>query len=105
VHIKVTLNNSFVRTRCVICGAGFKMWHLAYDAYDEDGERLGVLCEVCCTLDVEALRTTLREQAAALRAEADDLEALADDDFRLPSAADVAAAQRVFDEQHFGGVP
>jgi len=111
MHIKVTPNNCFVRMGCFICGASFKMGDLAYDVYDADGEQLGVLCaegpagEVCCTQDVETLRAALRERAAALQAAADEVEALADEELTLPSTADVAAAQHLFDQQHFGGCP
>jgi hypothetical protein len=94
MQIKVKPNRFFAPMGCPICGHGFKLREVEFEAYDDAGEYLGSLCEECCERDIEGLRAALHEHAAGIRNWADALDALADEVIMLPSAEEIAVATR-----------
>jgi hypothetical protein len=110
MYIIAHWNGHGVRVRCVICGAGFRLGEVAYDALAEDAphEMLGAVCQACIILSAAELRQRLRDAAEALRQEAKRLDALAAGPLHLPPPQDIRPTRqhikRLHDAACLGGV-
>jgi hypothetical protein len=72
-------NHHYLHVGCLVCGQRCELGTEVHDAYDDDGDHLGSICDACMALTPAERRVTMHAQADALRAEADDLDALAED--------------------------
>jgi hypothetical protein len=110
MYIIAHWNGHGIRVRCAICGAGFRLGEVAYDALAEDAphEMLGAVCQACIVLSEAELRQRLRGAAGALRREAERLDALAAEPLHLPHPQDIRPTRRQIKRMHdtacLGGV-
>jgi hypothetical protein len=99
-----------IRVRCVICGEGFDLGEVAYDALAEDAahEMLGAVCQACIILSEAELHQRLRDAAEALRREAERLDAFAAEPLHVPPPQDIRPPRRQIKRMHdtacLGGV-
>jgi hypothetical protein len=79
MYIIAHWNGHGIRVGCIICGEGFDLGKVAYDAVTEDAphEMLGAVCGACVVLSEAERRQRLRGAAEALRQEAERLDAWA----------------------------
>jgi hypothetical protein len=79
MYIIAHWNGHGMRVGCMICGEGFDLGEVAYDALTEDAphEMIGAICDACMVLSEAELRQRLRDAADALRQEAKRLDARA----------------------------
>jgi hypothetical protein len=110
MYIIAHWNGHGIRVRCMICGEGFGLGEVAYDALTEDAphEMLGAVCQACIVLSEAELRLRLRDAADALRREAKRLDALASGPLHLPPPEDIRPTRRHIKRMHdtvcLGGV-
>jgi hypothetical protein len=76
-------NHHYLHVRCLVCGHRCELNTICHDAYDDDGEHVGSVCDACMVLTSAERRVTIHAQADALRAEADDLDAMAEEVWHL----------------------
>jgi hypothetical protein len=76
-------NHHYLHVGCLVCGQRCELGTEAHDAYDDDGAHLGSVCDACMALTQAERRTTMHAFADALRAEADNLDSLAEDPWLL----------------------
>ena len=90
------------RVGCMVCGEGFDLGEVAYDALTEDAphEMIGAICEACMVLSEAELRQRLRDAAAALRQEAARLDARAAEPMHLPPPQDIRPTRRHIRRMH-----
>jgi hypothetical protein len=110
MYIIAHWNGHGIRVRCMVCGAGFRLGEVAYDALAEDAphDMLGAVCQACIVLSEAELRQRLRDAAEALRREAERLEARAAEPLHLPPPQDIRPTRRHIKRMHdtacLGGV-
>jgi hypothetical protein len=91
-----------IRVGCMICGEGFRLGEVAYDALAEDAphEMLGAVCQACIVLSEAELRQRLRDAAEALRQEAKRLDVRAAEPLHIPSPQDIRPTRRQIKRMH-----
>ena len=96
MYIIAHWNGHGVRVGCIICGEGFDLGEVAYDALAEDAphEMIGAICHACMVLSESAMRQRLRDAAEALRHEAERLDARAAEPMHLPNPQDIRPTRR-----------
>jgi hypothetical protein len=110
MYIIAHWNGHGLRVGCMICGEGFELGEVAYDAVTEDAPhgRLGPVCHACIVLSEAEMRQRLRDAAEALRQEATRLDARATEPLHLPHPQDIRPTRhhikRMHDTACLGGV-
>jgi hypothetical protein len=110
MYIIAHWNGHGMRVGCMICGEGFDLGEVAYDALAEDAPHamIGTVCEACMVLSEAELRQRLRDTADALRQEAERLDARASEPLHLPHLQDIRPTRRQIKRMHdtacLGGV-
>jgi hypothetical protein len=96
MYIIAHWNGHGLRVGCMICGEGFELGEVAYDAVTEDAphEMLGAVCGACIVLSEAELRQRLRDAAEALRQEAKRLDARAAEPLHLPHPQEIRPTRR-----------
>jgi hypothetical protein len=102
MYIIAHWNGHGSRVRCTICGEGFELGEVAYDAVTEDAphEMLGAVCQACIVLSEAELRQRLRGAAEALRQEAERLDARAAEPLHLPPPQEIRPTRRQIKRMH-----
>jgi hypothetical protein len=102
MHIIAHWNGHGIRVGCMICGEGFDLGEVAYDALAEDAPHamLGAVCEACMVLSEAEMRQRLRDTADALRQEAERLDARAAEPLHLPQPQDIRPTRRQIKRMH-----
>jgi len=102
MYIIAHWNGHGIRVGCMICGEGFDLGEVAYDALTEDAphEMIGAVCEACMVLSEAELRQRLRDAADALRHEAERLDARAAEPLHLPNAQEIRPTRRHIRRMH-----
>ena len=102
MYIIAHWNGHGVRVGCMICGEGFDLGEVAYDALAEDmpHEMIGAICNACMVLSESAMRQRLRDTAEALRHEAERLDARAAEPMHLPNPQDIRPTRRHIRRMH-----
>jgi hypothetical protein len=102
MYIIAHWNGHGIRVRCMVCGEGFRLGEVAYDALAEDAphEMLGAVCQACIVLSEAELRQRLRDAAEALRQEAKGLDALAAGPLHVPPPQDIRPTRRHIKRMH-----
>jgi hypothetical protein len=110
MYIIAHWNGHSIRVRCMICGEGFQLGEVAYDAVTEDvpHEMLGAICRACIILSEAEMRQRLQDAAEALRQEAERLDARAAEPIHLPPPQEIRPTRRQIKRMHdmvcLGGV-
>ena len=96
MYIIAHWNGHGVRVGCMICGEGFDLGEVAYDAVTEDAPHamIGAVCEACIVLSEAEMRQRLRDAADALRQEAERLDARAAEPIHVPPPQDIRPTRR-----------
>jgi hypothetical protein len=96
MYIIAHWNGHGIRVGCMICGEGFDLGEVAYDAVTEDAphEMIGAVCDACIVLPEAELRQRLRDAAEALRQEAERLDARAEEPIHVPYPQDIRPTRR-----------
>ena len=110
MYIIAHWNGHGTRVGCMICGEGFDLGEVAYDALTEEAPHamIGAVCEACMDLSVAEIRQRLRDTADALRQEAERLDARAAEPIHVPHPQDIRPTRRHIKRMHdtacLGGV-
>ena len=102
MYIIAHWNGHGIRMGCIICGEGFDLGEVAYDAVTEDAPHamIGAVCEACMVLSEAEMRQRLRDAADALRQEAERLDARAAEPLHLPHPQDIRPTRRHIKRMH-----
>jgi hypothetical protein len=102
MYIIAHWNGHGIRVGCMICGEGFDLGEVAYDAVTEDAphEMIGAVCDACVVLPEAELRQRLRDAAEALRQEAERLDARAEEPIHVPYPQDIRPTRRHIKRMH-----
>jgi hypothetical protein len=102
MHIIAHWNGHGIRVGCMICGEGFDLGEVAYDAVTEHAphEMMGTVCEACMVLSEAEMRQRLRYAADALRQEAERLDACAAEPLHLPHPQEIRPTRRHIKRMH-----
>jgi hypothetical protein len=108
IEIRLEVTNYITRRRCLFCGESTDKNSIVAEVY-ENGERTGyVVCphqgnhRGCLGEPPGELAARLRQRVACLRAEADELEALAADPPMVPTQEQFRSAYRDYSLERFG---
>jgi hypothetical protein len=102
MYIIAHWNGHGIRVGCMLCGEGFDLGEVAYDAVTEDAphEMIGAICDACIVLSVAEMRHRLRDAADALRQEAERLDARAAEPIHVPPSQDIRPTRRHIKRMH-----
>jgi hypothetical protein len=102
MYIIAHWNGHGIRVGCMICGEGFELGEVAYDAVTEDAphEMIGAVCQACFGLSEAEMRQRLRDAAEALRQEAERLDARATEPLHLPHPQEIRPTRRHIKRMH-----
>jgi hypothetical protein len=102
MYIIAHWNGHGIRVGCMICGEGFDLGEVAYDALTEDAphEMIGTVCNACMVLPEAEMRQRLRDAAEALRQEAKSLDARAAEPIHLPNSQDIRPTRQHIKRMH-----
>jgi hypothetical protein len=102
MYIIAHWNGHGSRVGYMICGEGFELGEVAYDAVTEDAphEMIGALCQACIVLSESQMRQRLRDAADALRQEAKRLDARATESLHLPHPQDIRPTRQHIERMH-----
>ena len=78
-------NRVFCRFPCLFCGDSFKLGIAAIEAHIPQEKRPELMCEECLEAGADEIKERLKRRAKGLRAEANWLDDLAEQDFDLPT--------------------
>jgi hypothetical protein len=102
MYIIAHWNGHGIRMGCIICGEGFDLGEVAYDAVTEDAPHamIGTVCEACMVLSEAEMRQRLRDAADALGQEAERLDARAAEPMHVPHPQDIRPTRRQIKRMH-----
>jgi hypothetical protein len=102
MYIIAHWNGHGIRVGCMICGEGFDLGEVAYDAVTEDAPHamIGAVCEACMVLSEAELRQRLRDTAEVFRHEAERLDARAAEPIHVPPPQDIRPTRRQIKRMH-----
>jgi hypothetical protein len=102
MYIIAHWNGHGIRVGCMICGEGFELGEVAYDAVTEDAphEMIGAVCQACFGLSEAEMRQRLRDAAEALQQEAERLDARATEPLHLPHPQEIRPTRQHIKRMH-----
>ena len=102
MHIIAPWNGHGTRVGCMICGEGFELGEVAYDAVTEDAPHamIGAVCQACIVLPEAEVRQRLQDAADAPRREAEHLDARATEPLHLPPPQNIWPTRRQIKRMH-----
>lgn len=102
MYIIAHWNGHGIRVRCLLCGRGFELGEVAYDAVTEDEphEMIGAICRACIILSEVEMRQRLRDAADAFRHEATRLDARAAEPIHVPPPQDIRPTRHHIKRMH-----
>jgi hypothetical protein len=78
-------NSCFIRMPCLCCGDSFRLGIAAIEAHIPQEERPELMCEECLEAGADDMKESLKRRAKRLRAKANWLDDLAEQDFDVPT--------------------
>jgi hypothetical protein len=102
MYIIAHWNGHGIKVRCMLCGRGFELGEVAYDAVTEDAphEMIGAICRACMILSEAEMRQRLRDAADAFRQAATRLDARAAEPIHLPPPQDIRPTRQHIKRMH-----